>query len=187
MDMVAWVLCLAPASLLVAAWSSPVAAHHPGGGFEPLVLIDDRRDGYRAVLEVYPPDPVAGSPTQFMLWVTPDRWGSEYRGAARLWIRNQSAPSAAAMAVPMPDEGRGAGVYLGEHRFDRSGTYRIEVELVGQPTRWSGSVRVDPASRWILSLAKLGASGVLVAVFVFFLWWRETRRRKIPSGRESSR
>jgi hypothetical protein len=174
--MVVWVLCLVLASLLVAAWSSPVAAHHPGGEFEPLVLIDDRKDGYRAVLEVYPPDPLVGSPTQFMLWVTPDRWGAEYRGPARLWIQDQSAASAAAMAVSLPDEGRGAGVYLGEHRFDRSGTYRIEVELVGQPTRWSGSLRVDPASQWILRVVKLSAFAALVAAFVFFLWWRETRR-----------
>jgi hypothetical protein len=177
---------LAQAFLLVGTWASAAAAHHPGGEFEPLVLIDDRKDGYRAVLEVYPPDPVAGSPTQFMLWVTPDRWGPEYRGAARLWIQDQSAASAAAMAVPMPDEGRGAGVFLGDHRFDRSGTYRIEVELVGQPTRWTGSLRVNPASQWILRLAKLGAPGVLVAAFVFFLWWRETRRRKAPSGRGAS-
>lgn len=83
-----WILCLAPAILLVAAWSCPVAAHHPGGKFEPLVLIDGRKDGYRAVLEVYPPDPLAGSLTQFMFWVTPDRWGCRHDGPAHSgWIR----------------------------------------------------------------------------------------------------
>jgi len=180
LGMVVWVLCLAPAILLVAAWSSPVAAHHPGGAFEPLMLIDGRQDGFRAVLEVYPPEPLAGSNTQFMLWVTSERWGSEYRGAARIWFQNQSAASAPPVVVPMPEEGRGAGVYLAEHRFDRDGTYRVEVELVGLPTRWTGSLRVDPASRWILSLAKLAAFGALVAAFTFFLWWQEARRGRVP-------
>ena len=173
-------LAIAAVLLVVAGSAAPGAAHHPGGGSGPLVLIDSRKDGYRTVLEVFPPDPVAGSPTHFMLWVTPERWGDEVRGRARLWIQDQSASPAPSMVVPMPEEGRRAGVYLKEHRFDRGGTYRVEVEMEGLPTRWTGTLRVDSASRWIFTAASPVAFGALVAAFVFFLWWQEARRRRTP-------
>ena len=173
-------LAIAAVLLIVAGGASPGGAHHPGGGSEPLVLIDSRRDGYRTVLEVFPPDPVAGSTTQFMLWVTPERRGDEFRGAARLWIQDQSASSAPSVVVPMPEEGRGAGVYLREHFFDRGGTYRVEVELAGLPTRWTGTLRVDSAIRRILTIGNPVTFGALVAAFVLFLWWREAWRRRTP-------
>ena len=72
--------------LILTGWATIAFAHHPGGGSKPLVVVDGRRDGYRAILEVYPPDPMAGNPTQFMLWVMPERWDTAYRGPARLWI-----------------------------------------------------------------------------------------------------
>jgi len=167
---------LAPAILLVVAWNSHVTAHHPGGGSEPLVLIDSRRDGYRAVLEVYPPDPLAGRPTQFMLWVMPERWGTEFQGAARLWIQQQSSPAPPPMVIPMPEGGRRSGVYLMEHRFDRGGTYHVEVELAGLPTRWTGTLQVDPASGWIVTIVKAVVMGGLVAAFVLYLWRQEASR-----------
>ena len=167
---------VAPLLILAAGWATPASAHHPGGGSEPLVLVDSRRDGYRAVLEIYPPDPLAGRPTQFMLWVMPERWGTEYQGAARLWIQEQSSSSAPPVVIPMPEEGRRSGVYLMEHRFDRGGTYHVEVELAGLPTRWTGTLQVNPAGRWILTIAKAVVMGALVAAFVLYLWRQEASR-----------
>ncbi len=170
-------LAIAAVLLAAAGSASHTAAHHPGGESEPLVLIDSRKEGYRAVLEVYPPAPLAGSPTQFMLWVTPERWGYEYRGNARLWIREPSPSSTPPMVVPMPEEGRRAGVYLTEHRFPRGGTYRVEVELANLPSRWSASLRVDSAMNWILKIVTPLAFGVLVLAFLVFLgrWSRPGR------------
>jgi hypothetical protein len=161
---------------LAAGWATLASAHHPGGGPEPLVLIDGRRDGFRAVLEVYPPDPLAGYPTQFMLWVMADRWGTEHRGAARLLIQEQSSASAPPVVIPMPEDGRRSGVYIMEHRFDRAGTYRLEVELVGLPTRWTGTLRVDPAGRWIVTIVKSVGLAGLVAAFVVYFWRQEVSR-----------
>lgn len=164
---------LAPmAVLILGGFASPAIAHHPGGIAEPLVLIDARKEGFRTVLEVFPPDPVAGSLTQFMLWVTPERWGYDYRGAARLWIQDQSPSPAPPMVLPLPEEGRRAGVYLAEHRFDQGGSYRVVVELDGLPARWTGSLQVESASAWLLKLAKPVALGGLVVVFMLLLqWW----------------
>jgi hypothetical protein len=170
---IAWVAALLT---LAAGWATLASAHHPGGGSEPPVLIDSRRDGFRAVLEVYPPDPLAGYPTQFMLWVMADRWGSEYRGAARLLIQEQSSPASPAVVIPMPEDGSRSGVYILEHRFDREGTYQVEVELAGRPTRWTGTLQVDPASRWIVTIAKAAGLGVLVAAFILYLWRQEASR-----------
>jgi hypothetical protein len=164
---------------LVGAFS-PVIAHHPGGGAEPLVLIDGRKDGYRAILEVIPPEPVAGRSAQFMLWVRPERWGYEYRGKAQLSIRDQSPASATPTVLPMPEEGRGAGVYLLEHRFDRGGTYRVEVELEDLPAKWSGALRVDTVfARWAKAMPFVVIAALAVAV-ILFLGWREHRRLKAP-------
>lgn len=173
---IAWV-----AALLIpaAGWATLASAHHPGGGSEPLVLIDTRRDGIRAVLEVYPPDPLAGYPTQFMLWVMADRWGTEYRGAARLLIQAQSSASPPPVVIPMPEDGGRSGVYIMEHRFDRGGTYQIEVELAGLPTRWTGTLQVDPARRWIVTIAKAAGFGALVAAFVLYLWRQEASRGRV--------
>ena len=167
---------VAPLLVLVAGWATSASAHHPGGESEPLVLTDSRRDGYRVVLEGYPPHSFAGSPTQFMLWVTPERWGDKYQGAARLWIREQSSSAAPPVVIPMPEDGRRSGVYLMEHRFDRGGTYHVEVELAGLPTRWTGTLQVDPASRWIVTIAKAVVIGALVAAFVLYLWRQEASR-----------
>jgi hypothetical protein len=162
--------------ILVAGWAASASAHHPGGESEPLVLIDGRKDGYRVVLESSPPHSVAGSPTHFMLWVMSERWGAEYRGAARLRIQEQTSSVAPPVIIPMPEDGRRSGVYLREHRFDRGGTYQIEVELAGLPTRWTGTLQVDPAGRWIVTIAKAAGFGVLVAAFVLYLWRQEVSR-----------
>ena len=163
-------------------WVFPRAAHHPGAIPGAKVLVEGSQGGYSATLEVSPGDFTVDSPIEFFLWVTPDEMGQPYTGEARLWVQAEEPSPAARTMIPIEvrDKGMAAVVYSAPYRFDREGSYRLEVDLPGLQTRWEGSVRVERASSWFLESWTLMAFVVLVGAFVVFLEWRKRRNEKMP-------
>jgi hypothetical protein len=166
--------------LVLEIWTSPLAAHHPGGIPGAKMLVEGSQGGYKATLEVSPADFTAGTPIEFFLWVTPDTIGRSYAGDARLWLRGDEPSPTARTMIPLAERGKGmaAVVYSAPYRFDRAGTYRVEVDLPDLQGRWEGTVRVEKASRWLFGTAGILAFAGLVTIFVVFLEWRQRRKEK---------
>jgi hypothetical protein len=168
--------------LVVAGSPLPAVAHHPGGISGARLLVEGSQAGYNAILEVLPADPTVGNAAEFFLYVTPDGPSGAYTGQARLWIRNDPPPAAPPMIIPLVERGRGAVsvVYGAGHRFERDGVYRVEVDLESLQARWAGSLRVVPATSWVVRIAQVVALLALVSGFVLFLGWWSNRVGRTP-------
>ena len=165
---------LAKAMLLlaVAGSVSPAVAHHPGGKSGPAVLIDRTQHRYRVVLQVSPGEPTAGSPTEFVLWVLPEGHSYAYGGEIRLWVHPIFQPPASPKMVSIAQWRTTGGAYRAEHRFERAGIYRVEVDLASLLARWDGYLEVDPPTPWYLWVGNpMVFGGLVVALMLFLHWW----------------